>query len=570
MKKLFFLIMVAIIAFTSCVTDDPYIPPTGEGGDVVLNEIMSKDPVSDLDFIELYNKGTEDVDISGYLINDAADPTGGFVIPDGTIIKAGEYYLVSQPELTVSISSGGEDVSLGEPDGTLLDLVFCPTSQNDGTTFSRIPDGGEVWVNGTEATPGAANIGDATTPSISLDYNITPTAGETVEIKISYASSETVSEVAVFYATGDAPVYDANNKLTGTLADGTATVTMTGLNVDGEKVSFFVAVTLDNNDVYYYDKDNKNVELSALTSDVTLWNTYTATSGVPAPTLALTFSATPTEGYEAVALEYASELEIVEARIYFAAGDAPEYIKNNKAKGEDEASFTQTGVTISMANLDVEDADGNIVGNTSDAGVKISFYVRLALANGTEYYYDKDGNVIEDNTNIDTDDAASDAFKADPTKWNTYTNKAPASLSTLTYPATPAATDDINIVLAYASSEEIIEARVYFAGSEGLYVKNNKAKGEDDASFTQTSVTINLKDYDVEKVDGTLDGTTSTSGATIKFYVRIATATSEYYYSIDNDAIKLMAVDDSLADGAFDSSDAFKDDASLWLSYTVQ
>ncbi|MEN8248633.1 MAG: lamin tail domain-containing protein [Bacteroidota bacterium] len=578
MKKLLFVFAVAAMTITGCVNDDTYVPPTPEAGDVVLNEIFSKhpDPTVEGDWVELFNAGDIEADISGYLINDAADPAGGFVIPEGTKIAAKGYYVVTQPELTVSISSGGEDVSLGDPEGTLIDLIYCPKSQADGTSFSRIPDGGDVWINGTEATPGATNIGDATTPSISVDYNVAPAAGETIEMVIDFATSETVNEVAVFYATGDAPAYDANNKIVGTIAADSAVVTMTDLNVASEMVSFFVAITLDNSDVYYYGKDNKSAEATTLTADASLWHAYTPIAGsVPAPTLALTYSATPTEGYETITLAYTAEIDIVEARVYFAAGDAPVYIKANKVKGEDvintpalPGDFTQTGVTISMANLDVEDAAGAVVGNSSDAGVKISFYIRIALSNGFEYYYDKDGNVILDDTSIVTDDAASDAFKADATQWNTYTNKATVTVSSFDFPVNPAATDDINVVLAYASNETILEARIYYAGSEGLYVKPNKIKGEDDASFTQTGVTVNMRDQDVLKADETtLDGTTSTSGATIKFYVRIATATSEYYFTKDGG---LMAVDDSPADGAYDSSDAFKGDSSQWSSYTVQ
>ena len=118
------------------------------------------------------------------------------------------------------------------------------------------------------------------------------------------------------------------------------------------------------------------------------------------------------------------------------------------------------------------------------------------------------------------------------------------------------------------TAETILEARIYFAGSEGIYVKPNKIKGEDDATFSQASVTINMRDQVVLKADEvTEDGTTSDSGVTIKFYVRIATATSEYYFSTDG---TLVAVDDSPGNGAFDSSDAFKGDSSLWMSYTVQ
>lgn len=571
MKKFFYLMAVSLAIFTSCVDDDDeYEPPTTEGGDIVLNEIMSKDPVTDLDFIELFNNGDEAVDISGYLINDAADPIGGFIIPDGTTIEAGGFYYVIQPDLTISISSGGEDVSLGDPDGTLLDLVTCPLSQADGTTYSRVPDGGDIWLNGTQATPGEANIGDASIPTVTVDYNVAPVADETVQMVVNFATSETVTDVVVYYATGDSPVYNADNKITGTIGADSAVVTMTDLNVAGEKVSFFVGVSLDNGESYYYDADNLVTEFATLSEDATLWYSYTPISGsVAAPTLALTFSATPTAGYETVGLEYSAEIEITEARIYFAAGDTPAYIKANKVKGEDDASFTQTGVTISMADLDVEDADGVVVGNSSDLGVMISFYVRIALVNGYEYYYDKDGNIIVDNGNDDDDDGPSDAFKEDPTLWNTYTNKAPVALSTFSFPASPTATEDINVVLEYASDEEIVEARIYYAtGDSPEYIKANKVKGEDDASFTQTGVTINMKDLEVVDADDVVVGTTSDAGATISFYVRIATATSEYYFTSADGTI--MAVDDSPADGAYDSSDAFKDDPTLWESYTVQ
>jgi len=573
MKNLLFLIVFAITVFSGCVKDDVYEPPTPEAGDVVLNEIKSKGPDGDdNDFVELYNKGEAEADISGYLINDAADPLGGFVIPAGTKIAAKGYYVVHEPELTVAVSSGGEDVSLGQPDGTLLDLVACPASLADGLSFSRIPDGEDVWLNGTEATPGAANIGEVGAVTLTVEFPSAPAAGTDVVVGVEFITSETVTEVAAFYATGDAPAYSADNKLVGVIDGTTAAIAMTDLNVLDEKVSFFIALTLDNGDVMYFDNVNADVAFDVISADPSSWNSYIPSS---APNLELVeFSVTPTMGYEAVTLEYVSGIEVTEARIYFAYGDSPEYIKGNKVKGEDivndpalAGDFSQTGVTISMANVDVEDADGAVVATTSDGG-KVSFYVRLALENGNEYYFGSNGvAILDDGVNSE----ASDAFKADPTLWNNYTPKAAVTLSTFDFPATPTATEDINVVLAYASDEEIIEARIYFAGSEGLYVKANKFKGfdEDAADLTpfQAGVTINMRDEDVENDAGDVVGTTSDSGSTIVFYVRIATATSEYYF---DDNMELVAVDDSPADGAFDSSDAFKDDSSLWASYTVQ
>lgn len=575
MKKLLFPVILAAVLTTllaSCVKDDTYVPPTVGDSDIVLNEVMSKDPVTDLDWIELYNKSEVEADISGYLLNDAADPAGGYALPAGTKIASKGYLVVHEADFIFGISSGGEDLSFGKPDGTVLDLTTVPASQADGTTYSRLPDGGEVWANGTVATPGAANIGDASTPSLSdVVYNVAPAAGEVVDVVITFATTETVSEVAVFYATGDAPVYNASNKLAGTLGTGTATVTMTNLNVANQKVSFFVAITLDNSDVYYYDKDNRNVELATITADVSLWETYTAVAGgVAAPIVDITFSTAPTAGNNIlVGVDYSAEIEITEARIYFAYGDSPAYLKANKISGEDDDSFTQDGVILNIGGLEVLDPvdETTVLGEIGDAGAKISFYVRLQLVNGNEYYYDKDGTPILDTDDDGSDDGPSDAFKDDPTQWNTFTPKDAVSVTSFTFPANPTSTDDINVVIEYNSTETILEARIYYAiGDTPVYIKANKISGEDDASFTQTGVTINMKNVDVVDGDDAVVGNTSDAGAKISFYLRIATATSEYYYTLNT----LAAIDDSPGGSILDESDAFKADPTQWNVYNVQ
>jgi len=168
MKKYLFVIVLAAINFTACVKDETYIPPKAIESEIVLNEILSKGMVDavDNDAVELYNNGDVDVDISGYLINDKVDPEGGFSIPNGTTIEAKGYYFVQQPEFSESISSGGEFVSLGLPDGTMIDVIECLPSETNTDlmegddielSFSRIPDGVGEWVNGTEPTPDATN-----------------------------------------------------------------------------------------------------------------------------------------------------------------------------------------------------------------------------------------------------------------------------------------------------------------------------------------------------------------------------------------------------------------------------
>ena len=58
----------------------------------------------------------------------------------------------------------------------------------------------------------------------------------------------------------------------------------------------------------------------------------------------------------------------------------------------------------------------------------------------------------------------------------------------------------------------------------------------------------------------------SETGVKVSFYLRIATATAEYYYSNTG----AMSIDDTPGGGTTDESDDFKADPSLWNVYTVQ
>lgn len=146
----------------------------------------------------------------------------------------------------------------------------------------------------------------------------------------------------------------------------------------------------------------------------------------------------------------------------------------------------------------------------------------------------------------------------EPSPWDAVTTKAlnytQGPLKTVNFPNNPIPGEDVNVVLTYSSAESILEARIYFSmGDNPVYVKANKISGEDDASFTQTGVTINMKDQ-------------SQSGVKTSFYVRIATANAEYYYGNDG----TMYLDDTPGGGATDESDTFKENPSLWNVFTAQ
>lgn len=154
---------------------------TGAGGDaagLVINELSAAGD----DWIELFNAGSDTLDVGGLLvadIDDAGAPKvdGAVTIPAGTTLEAGAYLFVladqdaSLPDLQdacdpgpvpclhagFGLSGGGDTVFVLDADGAVLASVEYPADATvEGESWGRIPNGtGDFGV--TAPTPGAAN-----------------------------------------------------------------------------------------------------------------------------------------------------------------------------------------------------------------------------------------------------------------------------------------------------------------------------------------------------------------------------------------------------------------------------
>ena len=542
MKNLKYLIII-IMAFAtySCVEDALFVGEEVivEGSVLKLNEIMSKDVNDNPDWIEVYNSGAADMDISGYWLNDKKTSEGGYQIPNGTIIQAGGFYRVDADTSNESISSGGEDVSLSEPDGTVIDLTTTPDmSSNVGLTWAREIDGEGEWMI-SSPTPGTSNGSAANTAPI-LD----------------------ASELTEFTSVYGVSASDANGILTVKLVymvnDGVVTLDMS--LVDGEyKTSVPSAMVGDVVKYYVIATDVTGLSTVYPENGTVTPGEYTVAGGVaeieivgaePGFRGEVTFTVTPF---------YTDQVD--EIRLY--------YLLPGEQQDEDNGFDDKTKVVL------VQDGDtfsGVIPAQNTDD--MISYYLRVEYLDGTKTYYpleekDAEGNVISD-------------FNHDlGTTWPSYTveaityddvvettvNSTEGPLTSITFPTNPVPGTDANLVLTYTSTENIDEVRIYFdVRDTPAYVKNNKVKGEDDATFTQTGVTINMANVDAEDEGGAFTGNTGVTGTTVTFYVRVATATAEYYYANDG----TMYIDDTPGGGTTDESDAFKADTSLWNVYNVQ
>ncbi|MGO2113195.1 MAG: lamin tail domain-containing protein, partial [Pseudoclavibacter sp.] len=124
-----------------------------DGADaIVVNEAESSGGVPG-DWVELFNTGDTDVDLSGWMVRDDND-TRESVIPDGTIIATGGYYIIEESALGFGL--GGDDMArLFTPDNTLVSELDW--AEHAATSFGKCPNGTGDGVVQTSVTKGAAN-----------------------------------------------------------------------------------------------------------------------------------------------------------------------------------------------------------------------------------------------------------------------------------------------------------------------------------------------------------------------------------------------------------------------------
>lgn len=160
-------------------------------GGLVINEVVSSnrrsliDPaIGSPDWIELYNAGVRDMDISGCGLSDNIRNMHKYVFPEGTIIEAGGYLLIYAAKNSgnimtdvlcagFSLSKGGEYIILTNGYDKLLAQVEVPALNTD-ISYARRADGSYGYC--AAPTPGAANNKEI---AVSLDALL---AGESFDM----------------------------------------------------------------------------------------------------------------------------------------------------------------------------------------------------------------------------------------------------------------------------------------------------------------------------------------------------------------------------------------------------
>jgi hypothetical protein len=164
------------------------------GGYLMINEFLASNdfsfpgPEGDFpDWIEIYNAGSEAVDMSGYFMaDDLLDPSAMYEIPgtfpDSVTVEAGGHILffankgeaTSVLNLNFKLSGGGEQIGLWAPDQNVIDTLTYGEQQAD-TSYGRVADGAADWVFFSTSTPNEPNQGGIVVSVISYsNVNFTP------------------------------------------------------------------------------------------------------------------------------------------------------------------------------------------------------------------------------------------------------------------------------------------------------------------------------------------------------------------------------------------------------------
>jgi len=346
------------------------------------------------EFTEIYKIQVSDADgvasVKVVLITEASVQTVDMVLIDGD-------YQASIPEFTI----GTKVEYYIEAKDITGKTAYYPEMGSEEPDSYYVTKGKPLFISVDYEGAQAGNLGDVTFYANVIDNG-------------------SVDEVKLYYVLPGQIIDDKTSVVLSLQGDSVYVGSVPGQSA-GSIVSYYLRAKNGAGEKTYYPRE---VAGDFDHDDLTTWPTYLAALPVvnetvnytEGPLTSLVFPTNPTPSEANLVLEYDASVdgEILEARVYFDVKDAPSYIKKNKVKGEDDPSFTQSGVTIDLANI-----DGDEGGNTSVSGTTVTFYVRIATANA-EYYYGSNGVMYLDNTpgGGTTDD--SDAFKEDPSLWNSY------------------------------------------------------------------------------------------------------------------------------------------------------
>lgn len=168
------------------------------------------------DWFELYNPGTNAVDLGGYYLTDDLGDPFGFEIPDNGhyTVPAGGYLLVwadneidqnstNRTDLHVdfALSKQGDAIGLFAADGTMMDAVSFGAQPGD-VSQGRFPDGAPAVYPMGAPTPRAGNVLSNSAPTLAAIGDRVLTLGQTLSFTAAASDDDQPPQTLTFSLSG--------------------------------------------------------------------------------------------------------------------------------------------------------------------------------------------------------------------------------------------------------------------------------------------------------------------------------------------------------------------------------
>ena len=188
----------------STVTEDGEVVEQMMGSiEIVINEILPNPEGSDGEdeFIELKNLGKETIDLKNWSLGDASSKK--YKITQGSV-KTGDMFLLQRSMTGIALNNtGGDEVKLYSPNGTLVDNIKYTGSVKEEESYARKDD--KTWAWTIEPTPGKENVvaGKSASPIISIDVDTEVAVNEAILFDGSDTTDPEGEEMSFVWDFGD-------------------------------------------------------------------------------------------------------------------------------------------------------------------------------------------------------------------------------------------------------------------------------------------------------------------------------------------------------------------------------
>jgi hypothetical protein len=121
---------------------------------LIINEIFPNPVTGGEEWVELKNIGEEEINLTGWSVDDADGGSKPYKFPQGIMLDPGGLYVLKKAESKIAFNNSNDSVRLFFPDGRLAEEVdYGKTYQ--GKSYAIAPNGQMIWTG--QVSPGSEN-----------------------------------------------------------------------------------------------------------------------------------------------------------------------------------------------------------------------------------------------------------------------------------------------------------------------------------------------------------------------------------------------------------------------------